>query len=55
MAASAPLLLADPASGVSFAYLTNCLYPEPWHSERLDTVSNFVHMAILDGCKTGSC
>ena len=39
---------ADPASGVSFAYLTNCLYPEPWHSERLDVVSNFVHMAILE-------
>ena len=39
---------ADPASGVSFAYLTNCLYPEPWHSERLDAVSNFVHMAILE-------
>ena len=39
---------ADPASGVSFAYLTNCLHPEPWHSERLDVVSNFVHMAILE-------
>ena len=39
---------ADPASGVSFAYLTNCLHPEPWHNERLDVVSNFVHMAIVD-------
>ncbi|MCY4319078.1 MAG: serine hydrolase [Alphaproteobacteria bacterium] len=39
---------ADPSSGVSFAYLTNCLYPEPWHSERLDVISNLVHMAILE-------
>ena len=39
---------ACPESGVSFAYLTNCLQPEPWHSERLDTISNFVHMAIRD-------
>ena len=37
---------ADPASGVSFAYITNNRIPEPWHSERLDTISNFVHMAI---------
>lgn len=39
---------ADPESGVSFAYLTNCRVPDPWHSERLDVVSNFVHAAILD-------
>jgi CubicO group peptidase (beta-lactamase class C family) len=37
---------ADPDSGVSFAYLTNCRVPDPWHSERLDLVSNFVHTAI---------
>jgi CubicO group peptidase (beta-lactamase class C family) len=37
----------DPESGVSFAYLTNCRIPDPWHSLRLDVVSNFVHSAIL--------
>jgi CubicO group peptidase (beta-lactamase class C family) len=38
---------ADPESGVSFAYLTNCRVPDPWHTARLDLVSNFVHSAIL--------
>jgi CubicO group peptidase (beta-lactamase class C family) len=38
---------ADPDSGVSFAYLTNSRMPDPWHSQRLDLVSNFVHSAIL--------
>lgn len=38
---------ADPESGVSFAYLTNCRIPDPWHSQRLELVSNFVHSAIL--------
>lgn len=37
---------ADPDSGVSFAYLTNCRVPDPWHSARLDAVSNLVHAAI---------
>ncbi len=37
---------ADPASGVSFAYLTNSRVPDPWHSRRLDIVSGFVHGAI---------
>ena len=37
---------ADPDSGVSFAYLTNSRVPDPWHSERMDLVSNFVHCAI---------
>jgi CubicO group peptidase (beta-lactamase class C family) len=37
---------ADPDSGVSFAYLTNCRIPDPWHSARLDVVSNAVHAAI---------
>ena len=31
---------ADPDSGVSFAYLTNSRVPDPWHSQRLDMVSN---------------
>jgi CubicO group peptidase (beta-lactamase class C family) len=37
---------ADPESGVSFAYLTNSRIPDPWHSERLDRISNLVHTAI---------
>lgn len=38
----------DPDSGVSFAYVSNCRIPDPWHSRRLDIVSNCVHAAILD-------
>ena len=37
---------ADPASGVSFTYLTNFVQPDPWHSARLDRISNLVHAAI---------
>jgi len=37
----------DPESGTSFAYLTNSRIPDPWHSQRLDLVSNLVHSAIL--------
>jgi len=37
---------ADPESGVSFAYITNNRIPDPWHSVRLDRVSNLVHAAI---------
>ena len=37
---------ADPSSGVSFAYITNARVPDPWHSVRLDQVSNLVHVAI---------
>ena len=37
----------DPESGVSFAYVTNNRVPDPWHSRRLDLVSNLVHTAIL--------
>lgn len=36
----------DPDSGVSFAYLTNSRIPDPWHSRRLDIISNIVHSAI---------
>jgi CubicO group peptidase (beta-lactamase class C family) len=36
----------DPDSGVSFAYLTNSRVSDPWHSARLDVVSNLVHVAI---------
>ncbi|HEX5328193.1 MAG TPA: serine hydrolase domain-containing protein [Acetobacteraceae bacterium] len=37
---------ADPTSGVSFSYLSNYVQPDPWHSARLDRVSNLVHAAI---------
>ena len=37
---------ADPDSGVSFAYFTNSRIPDPWHTLRLDVISNFVHTAI---------
>jgi CubicO group peptidase (beta-lactamase class C family) len=37
---------ADPTSGVSFAYLTNHMQPDPWHSARLDRIANLVHAAI---------
>ena len=37
---------ADPDSGVSFAYLTNNRVADPWHSERMDRVSNAMHAAI---------
>ncbi len=40
---------ADPESGVSFAYLTNGRVPDPWHSARLDVISNAAHAAILPG------
>jgi CubicO group peptidase (beta-lactamase class C family) len=36
----------DPDSGVSFAYITNSRQPDPWHSRRLDVISNLVHSAI---------
>jgi CubicO group peptidase (beta-lactamase class C family) len=38
----------DPESGVSFAYLSNSRVPDPWHSRRLDIISNCVHAAIDD-------
>jgi CubicO group peptidase (beta-lactamase class C family) len=40
---------ADPDSGVSFSYLTNSRLPDPWHSARLDVISNMVHAAIMVG------
>jgi hypothetical protein len=32
---------------VSFAYVTNSRVPDPWHSVRLDRISNLVHAAIV--------
>ena len=39
---------ADPDTGVSFSYLSNSKAPEPWHSVRLDLVSNLVHASIVE-------
>lgn len=39
---------ADPESGVSFTYLSNLRADEPWHSVRLDQISNLVHAAIVE-------
>ena len=36
----------DPASGVSFSFMSNQLAAEPWHSLRIDRISNIVHAAI---------
>ena len=38
---------ADPESGTSFAYISNSKIPDPWHSRRLELISNCVHAAIL--------
>jgi CubicO group peptidase (beta-lactamase class C family) len=39
---------ADPVSGVSFCFLSNCRQAEPFHSERMDLLSNLGHAAILE-------
>ena len=39
---------ADPESGVSFSYLTNARAEEPWHTVRLDRISNIIHAAIVE-------
>jgi CubicO group peptidase (beta-lactamase class C family) len=38
---------ADPESGVSFAYISNSKIADPWHSRRLELISNCVHAAII--------
>ena len=39
---------ADPVSGVSFAYFSNCRQETLWNNERFEVLSNLVHAAILD-------
>ncbi len=39
---------ADPESGVSFSYLTNARLEEPWHTRRLDRISNLANAAIVE-------
>jgi CubicO group peptidase (beta-lactamase class C family) len=38
---------ADPASGTSFAYFSNCRQESDWSNERMEVISNLVHCAIL--------
>ncbi|MFC7475724.1 serine hydrolase domain-containing protein [Dankookia sp. GCM10030260] len=38
---------ADPTSGVSFAYLSNCRQTELFHNQRMDVLSNLAHASIL--------
>ena len=40
---------ADPTSGVSFAFFSNCRQTEAFHNQRMDVVSNLAHMSILPG------
>ncbi len=40
---------ADPESGVSFAFLSNCRQGNEFHEPRMDLLSNLVHTAIRDG------
>lgn len=37
----------DPASGTSFAFLSNCRQEDAWHTARIDAVSSLAHAAIL--------
>ncbi|MCB4823461.1 serine hydrolase domain-containing protein [Roseicella aerolata] len=38
---------ADPASGVSFAFFSNCRQTELFHNQRMDVLSNLAHASIL--------
>jgi CubicO group peptidase (beta-lactamase class C family) len=38
----------DPESGLSFSYISNCKSDDPWHSWRLDRVSNLAHACLVD-------
>jgi CubicO group peptidase (beta-lactamase class C family) len=38
---------ADPASGVSFAFFSNCRQTEVFHNQRMDVLSSLAHAAIL--------
>jgi CubicO group peptidase (beta-lactamase class C family) len=39
---------ADPTSGVSFAFLSNCRRDNEWHNKRIDILSTLVHASILE-------
>lgn len=38
----------DPESGLSFSYLTNGRSEEPYHSRRLDRISNMAHASLVE-------
>jgi CubicO group peptidase (beta-lactamase class C family) len=38
---------ADPTSGVSFAFFSNCRQTEVFHNQRMDVLSSLAHAAIL--------
>jgi CubicO group peptidase (beta-lactamase class C family) len=38
----------DPESSLSFSYLTNGRSEDPWHSRRLDRISNLAHAALVE-------
>lgn len=38
---------ADPTSGLSFAFLSNCRRDNEWHNKRMDTLSTLIHASIL--------
>ena len=38
---------ADPTSGLSFAFLSNCRRDNEWHNKRMDTLSTLAHASIL--------
>src|SRR3954452_7032168 len=40
---------ADPTSGVSFAFFSNCRQTEIFHNQRMDLLSNLAHASILPG------
>ena len=40
---------ADPTSGVSFAFLSNCRQTEEFQAQRMDVLSGLAHAAILEG------
>jgi len=40
---------ADPVSGVSFAFLSNCRQTEEFHGRRMDILSSLAHASILEG------
>ena len=39
---------ADPEAGLSFSYLSNCRSDEPFHSRRMDRISNLAHAALVE-------
>lgn len=39
---------ADPTSGLSFAFLSNCRRDNAWHNKRMDSLSTLIHASILE-------